>query len=42
MRLYPDPGLGTVIMVNATDFDSTGFLNHIDPAFLSTSKEAGR
>lgn len=42
MRLYPDQGLGTVIMVNATDFDSTGFLNHIDPAFLTTSEQTGR
>ena len=30
MRIYPDRGVGTVVMVNNTDFDSTSFLNRVD------------
>lgn len=33
MRLYPESGLGTVVMVSNTDFDSTSFLNRVDRVF---------
>ena len=35
MRIYPDRGVGTVVMVSSTDFDSTGFLNRVDQPFLA-------
>lgn len=38
MRLYPQHGIGTVVMANDTDFDSTGFLNRTDAAFLSARR----
>lgn len=34
MRLYPEPGVGTVVMTNATGFDVKGCLNVVDPEFL--------
>ena len=35
MRLYPDQGIGTVVMVNATSFDVRGLLDAVDATFLS-------
>ena len=37
MRLYPNWGIGTVIMANATGFDVKHMLNRIDPSFSSPS-----
>lgn len=34
MRLYPEQGIGTVVMVNRTEFNSTAFLNRVDAALL--------
>jgi CubicO group peptidase (beta-lactamase class C family) len=34
MRLYPDAGIGTVVMANATAFDVRALLNARDPAFV--------
>lgn len=34
MRVYPAEGIGSVVMVNRTEFNSTTFLNHVDAAFL--------
>jgi len=34
MRLYPEPGIGTVLMVNATRFGVRGCLNILDREFL--------
>jgi CubicO group peptidase (beta-lactamase class C family) len=34
MRWYPAQGIGSVVMVNATEFNSTAFLNRVDRAFL--------
>jgi hypothetical protein len=42
MRLYPARGIGTVVMVSSTDFDSTGFLNRVDRPFLEVDAEADR
>ena len=42
MRLYPARGIGTVVMVSSTDFDSTGFLNRVDRPFLEVDAGAGR
>jgi D-alanyl-D-alanine carboxypeptidase len=36
MRIYPERGVGTVVMVSNTDFDSTSFLNRVDRPFLDT------
>lgn len=33
MRLYPDQGIGTVVLTNATAFDVTGLLDALDPEF---------
>ena len=33
MRLYPTMGIGSVVMVNRTAFQSTRFLNRTDTAF---------
>lgn len=41
MRRYPGHGVGTVVMVNATDFDSTRFLNRVDRAFLTQTHAGG-
>lgn len=38
MRLYPEHGIGTVVMANDTDFGSTEFLDRVDHAFLSTTQ----
>jgi D-alanyl-D-alanine carboxypeptidase len=35
MRIYPERGIGSVVMVSSTDFDSTGFLNRVDQPFLA-------
>ncbi len=35
MRVYPANGIGTVIMVNCTNFSSKKYLNTLDRAFLS-------
>ncbi len=40
MRIYPDRGIGTVVMVSNTDFDSTGFLNRVDHPFLAAATAA--
>ena len=34
MRLYPESGIGTVVMTNATEFDVRGLLNTADASFL--------
>ena len=34
MRLYPESGIGTVVMTNATGYDVRGFLDRTDPQFL--------
>ncbi len=34
MRLYPSQGIGSVVMVNGTTFDSSAALNHLDAAFF--------
>jgi CubicO group peptidase (beta-lactamase class C family) len=34
MRMYPQRGIGSVVMTNATGFDVDGFLNAFDPQFL--------
>lgn len=36
MRLYPSRGIASVVMVNSTDFNTTGFLNRLDSAFLES------
>lgn len=33
MRLYPDQGIGTVVLTNATGFDVNGLLDEVDPRF---------
>jgi hypothetical protein len=33
MRLYPDAGVGSVVMANATSFDVNGLLNDVDRQF---------
>jgi CubicO group peptidase (beta-lactamase class C family) len=33
MRLYPDRGIGTVVLTNATAFDVRGLLDVLDPSF---------
>ena len=38
MRIYPERGVGTVVMVSNTDFDSTGFLNRVDQPFLAAAE----
>lgn len=40
MRIYPERGIGTVVMVSNTDFDSTGFLNRVDQPFLAAASGA--
>jgi CubicO group peptidase (beta-lactamase class C family) len=35
MRLYPERGIGSVVMVNATSFDVRGLLDTVDIAFLA-------
>ena len=37
MRLYPDNGIGSVVMSNATGFDVRRLLNVVDRAFLDVS-----
>lgn len=34
MRIYPDQGIASVVMVNRTEFNSTAFLNRVDTPFL--------
>ena len=34
MRSYPDAGIGTIVMSNATGFDVQGLLNATDAVFL--------
>jgi hypothetical protein len=34
MRLYPETGIGTVVMTNATGFDVRDLLDRIDASFL--------
>lgn len=41
MRIYPERGVGTVVMVSNTDFDSTSFLNRVDRPFLETIDTSG-
>lgn len=41
MRIYPKRGVGTVVMVNNTDFDSTSFLNRVDRPFLISTGAGG-
>ena len=40
MRPYPEHGIGTAVMVNDTDFDSTAFLDHTDAPFLSEGRRS--
>lgn len=42
MRLYPDLGIATVVMVNGTEFDSSAFLNRVDPAFHGRARSGPR
>jgi D-alanyl-D-alanine carboxypeptidase len=37
MRVYPQGGIGTVVMTNATGFDVRGLLDRVDPSFLRSS-----
>jgi hypothetical protein len=37
MRLYPDEGVGTVVMANATGLDVRRVLDEIDPQFLPSA-----
>lgn len=37
MRVYPDGGVGTVVMTNATGFDVRALLDTIDPTFFVTA-----
>ena len=41
MRIYPGRGMGTVVMVSSTDFDSTSFLNRVDRPFLEALGPGG-
>lgn len=41
MRLYPALGIGTVVMVNGTEFNSTRFLTQVDSAFWETAHPTG-
>ena len=41
MRIYPDRGIGSVVMVNNTEFDSTTFLDRVDRPFLDSGAAAG-
>jgi len=34
MRVYPDRGIGSVVMSNATGFNVKGLLNAVDPGFF--------
>lgn len=34
MRIYPEQGVGSVVMVNRTEFNSTALLNRVDNPFL--------
>jgi D-alanyl-D-alanine carboxypeptidase len=34
MRLYPTKGIGSIVMVNSTEFKSTAFLNRVDYSML--------
>lgn len=36
MRIYPRHGIATIVMANSTNFNSTRFLNRIDPAFFES------
>lgn len=36
MRLYPQNGIASVVMVNRTNFSSTNFLNRVDRVFLES------
>jgi CubicO group peptidase (beta-lactamase class C family) len=38
MRLYGTEGIGSVVMVNSTQFDSARFLNDLDAVFLRSSR----
>ena len=38
MRVYPDAGIGTVVMVNATGFDVRRLLDDIDRVFLRSAQ----
>jgi len=39
MRLYPQEGIGTVVMTNATGFDVRGLLDDIDRPFLRSAQK---
>jgi CubicO group peptidase (beta-lactamase class C family) len=41
MRIYPERGTGSVVMVNNTEFDSTTFLNRVDRPFLDAAGAPG-
>lgn len=41
MRIYPERGVGSVVMVNNTEFDSTTFLDRVDRPFLDSGVAAG-
>ncbi len=45
MRLYPQEGIGTVVMANSTEFNATTFLNRFDEAIqknMASSKRSKR
>jgi hypothetical protein len=38
MRLYPEDGIGTVVMTNATGFDVRSLLDTADASFLGRER----
>ena len=42
MRLYPAKGIGSIVMVNKTLFNSKKFLNQVDLEFLKNRKANNR
>ena len=38
MRIYPESGIGTVVMANATAFNVKRLLNTLDPVFFGTTR----
>jgi hypothetical protein len=40
MRVYPVPGIATIVMTNATGFNVGGFLDEVDARFLDSTAVA--
>jgi len=38
MRVYPDDGIGTVVMTNATGFDVRRLLDTMDASFIASPR----